>query len=119
MTPTKHPGQVLALATAQGNLEIGCDTIIRVEALSSYSKVFFVDEKGRTQKLVVSKVLRWFEENLPSNFIRIHRTHLLNRNYIHQYAREKNIRIELRNGEWFDVAKRKRTGFLQDFAGAA
>ena len=53
--------------------------IVRVEALSNYSKIFFA--KG--SPLVVTKVLNWFEESLLLNgFTRIHRSHLVNNIYV-------------------------------------
>lgn len=88
---------------------IDITSIIRIEAISNYSKVYFTD--GKT--MVVSKILRWFEEQLASGtFIRTHRTHLINRNFISCYVNGMGGRVKLLNGEWIDVSKRKRMHFL-------
>jgi two-component system, LytTR family, response regulator len=88
--------------------------IIRVQSLSNYSKIYF--SNGKT--LVVAKVLRWFETQLPSNrFIRVHRTHLINRGYISNTSRsgETGLKLELKNGETIDVSKRRKAYFLNTF----
>ncbi|MEQ1554307.1 MAG: LytTR family DNA-binding domain-containing protein [Ferruginibacter sp.] len=56
------------------------NNIIRVEAFSNYSKIYCTDER---HPILVAKVLKWFEQQLPQNdFIRIHRSHLVNKNYL-------------------------------------
>lgn len=111
MTPHKNPNsrQHLLLPTCKGIEVIDITNIIRIEAVSSYSKLYFIN--GKT--LVVAKVLHWVEERLSSRqFIRVHRTHVVNRNFIHQYLRKTN-KIKLLNGECIDVARRKKAFFLK------
>ena len=89
---------------------INVHSIIRVQSISNYSKLFF--KNGKT--LVVAKVLRWFEERLAAHqFVRIHRTHLVNRSCLRTYNNSNTVEIELTNGEKFTVARRKRNLFLQ------
>jgi len=89
---------------------INVQSIIRVQSISNYSKLFF--KNGKT--LVVAKVLRWFEERLATHqFVRIHRTHLVNSNCLRTYNSSNTVEIELMNGEKFTVARRKKNLFLQ------
>jgi two-component system, LytTR family, response regulator len=97
----------LRLSAFKGPETIDVNTIIRIEALSSYSKLFFAN--GKT--MVVAKVLRWFEEALPGNFMRIHRTHLVNKNFIDEYM--AGGRIRLHTGDCVEVSRRKRNNFLK------
>ena len=94
---------------------INVHSIIRVQSISNYSKLFF--KNGKT--LVVAKVLRWFEERLATHqFVRIHRTHLVNSHCLLKFNKNGTVEIELVNGERFTVARRKRNNFLksaQDF----
>jgi len=85
--------------------------IVRIQSISNYSKLFFND--GRT--LVVAKILGWFEQQLQKNdFVRVHRTHLVNTDYICQYRSEKGGRkLELKNGDQVDVSVRRKAGFLK------
>jgi two-component system, LytTR family, response regulator len=63
------------LPTDKGTIYIECIDIVRIEAISNYSKLFFTN--GKT--LVVAKVLHWFEDNLAADlFVRVHRSHLIN-----------------------------------------
>jgi two-component system LytT family response regulator len=103
---------MLTLPTCKGTEMISFNSIIRIEAASSYSKLYFSD--GRT--LVVAKVLRWFEQQLPpGQFIRIHRAHIINAQFIQQYSKGKSAMVHLQSGEMIAVAKRKRTWFLQSW----
>ena len=109
---------ILMLRTDRGVKLIDIKTIVRIEAISNYSKLFFLNNKT----LVVAKLLHWFEEQLSplsaegEDFIRIHRTHLVNRKFIQCYRSGK---IKLLNGECLDVAKRKKTLFLKLWDAAA
>jgi two-component system LytT family response regulator len=92
------------LPTNTGKEFIVADKIIRIEAISNYSKLFFKD--GTT--LVVAKVLHWFENKLsPTDFIRVHRSHLINIIYIEQYNR--GCTIMLNDNSFFTIARRKQT----------
>jgi two-component system, LytTR family, response regulator len=92
------------LPTNKGKEFIVADKIIRIEASSNYSKLFFED--GTT--LVVAKVLHWFENKLsPADFIRVHRSHLINIIYIEQYSH--GCTITLNDNSFFTIARRKQT----------
>jgi two-component system, LytTR family, response regulator len=93
---------LLVLAVKRRGAAIDFSTVIRVKALSSYSKLYFSNGKV----LVVSKVLRWFEEALAENFMRIHRTHLVNKSFIDEYMADGRIRLH--TGECIEVSRRKR-----------
>jgi DNA-binding LytR/AlgR family response regulator len=84
---------------------------MRIEALSSYSRLFFSD--GKT--LVVARTLRWFQQQLPlRQFIRTHRSHLVNRNFIDYTITGLYSKVQLVNGEQVTVSKRKRKLFRSE-----
>ncbi len=106
---------MLKLPTCKGLEFIDTSTIVRVEAMSNYSKLFF--NNGKT--LVVAKVLHWFEESLSAIlFIRTHRTHLINKNFIRQYINADGGKLVLCNGECIDVSKRKKNNLLRHLCAA-
>ncbi len=81
--------------------------IVRIEALSNYSKLHFTNRKT----LVVSKVLHWFEDILPKEyFARIHRSHLINIEQISHFCFKENQIITLKDNSTFEVARRKKRG---------
>jgi two-component system, LytTR family, response regulator len=99
----------LVIPARQGYEIIDINSIVRIEAINSYSKLYLTN--GKT--IVLSKMLRWFEEQLASqSFIRTHRTHLINRNSICYYINGMGGKVKLLNGEWIDVSKRKKAQFL-------
>ncbi len=96
---------ILILPTDRGLRLIQTVQIIRIQALSNYSRLYFND--GRS--LVVAKVLGWFEEKLAEHdFIRIHRTHLVNTRFISEYSYAGKAGLMLRNGERIAVSRRKK-----------
>lgn len=115
-----HTPNSIKVPTSDGIITINMDEIIRVQAISNYSKLYFAgDGKSGRKTLVVAKVLRWFEENLVSeNFVRVHRTHLVNRKYISDFINSpvhpaNGGKLFLSNGELIEVSKRKKPFFLK------
>ena len=79
--------------------------LVRIEADSNYCRLFL--ENGKT--FFVAKVLKKFEDELDSQlFIRPHKTHLVNKNFIASYIKGVNASIVLSNGEEIPVARRKK-----------
>lgn len=103
---------LVILSTSTGIMIIPVQQIIRIQSISNYSKLFFTDAcpaTGGRKTLVVAKVLRWFQEqSCFFSFVRIHRTHLVNINYIKNYSGSKTGLLFLRNGEKLLVARRKK-----------
>ncbi|MEP7142456.1 MAG: LytTR family DNA-binding domain-containing protein [Ferruginibacter sp.] len=92
--------------TSKGSKEILVSDIIRIEASNNYSRIFFANN---LYPLLTSKVLHWFEDNLnDKNFIRSHKSHLINQEYI-QTLCSNTSRVVLHNGETIAVSKRKFT----------
>lgn len=95
----------LRIATGSNIYYINVKDIIRIQSISNYSKLFFLN--GQT--LVVSKVLAYFEQLLSaSHFSRIHRTHLVNLNYLEKYVHGTVPQISMSNNELLPVSRRKK-----------
>jgi two-component system, LytTR family, response regulator len=95
--------QTLLLPTSDKILCLNIESIVRVEASSNYSKVYYLNQP---YPIVACKVLRWFEDHLPQeSFFRVHRTHLINRKYL---AAIKNDSVILESGELIGISRRKR-----------
>jgi len=84
--------------------------IIRIEAKSNYCKIYFTDQRA---VLVVSKVLHLVQANLPADmFVRVHRSHLVNRLFIKSVSGTHTKTVELTNGELVAVSRRRHAVFL-------
>ena len=65
------------------------------------------------KKITISKTLKYVEELLPTNiFQRIHKSYLVNLNYISRFNKSNELLVELTNGETLPVAIRKKEDFL-------
>lgn len=95
--------QVIPLRQRCGSIDLHPAQIVRIEGSSNYSRVFFI--KGPS--LLVCQILKWFEDLLPAGlFIRVHRSHLVNRAFITE--RPAETYLVLLNGETIPVSRRKR-----------
>lgn len=109
----EHPKKQLnklAIPTLEGLLFFDINDIIHLEANSNYTFIHFLGKP----KITASKTLKEFEEILPENiFFRTHHSHLINLNYIKRYIKGDGGQIELQNGNYVDVSRRKKEEFLK------
>lgn len=100
----------VALPTFQGFQIEKVNAIIYCEADQNYTKVHTID--GGV--LLISKPLNAIESLLPANlFYRIHKSHLVNLNYIRSYSRAEGFHIVLEDGTKLDVATRRNDDFIR------
>lgn len=100
----------LSLPNGQGYTLIDIDEIIRIEADSNYS-VFHLDKRDR---ITVSRVLKEYEEILPDDqFVRIHKSSIVNLNYLKEYNSRNGLEVLLKNGEKIAVSRRRASIFVE------
>jgi two-component system, LytTR family, response regulator len=103
----------LAIHTLEGLLFFNISDIIHLEAQSNYTVIYFSNQ----HKITASRTLKDFEELLPQDiFFRPHHSHLINLNYIKRYIKGDGGQIELQNGTYVDVSRRKKDEFLKVIA---
>ena len=101
----------IAFPTETGFEFVKVNSILYCEAESNYTKVVFLEGK----KITLSKTLKTVEELLPSDiFKRIHRSYLVNKNYINRFNNTNDYFVELTNGESLPVSVRKKEDFIHD-----
>ncbi len=102
MSTGEHSQQRLAVATTEGTYFIPLADLFRIEAESNYARIFSRNSKP----LLVSKTLKDLEESLPSKiFLRVHKSHLVNRLHIKNLLPEQ--RMTLSNGDVLEVSRRR------------
>lgn len=100
----------ISLPNGQGYSLIDIDDIIHIAADSNYS-VFYLANK---ETITVSKVLKEYEEILPDNqFVRIHKSSILNLNYLKEYNSRNGVEAILKNGEKIAVSRRRASDFVE------
>ncbi len=83
--------------------------IIRCQGEGNYTNIIF--ENGNY--LLVSKTLVEYEDLLQEyNFVRAHKTHLVNLNYVIAYIKYENV-LKLKNGELIPVSRRRKDIVLE------
>ncbi|WP_158795726.1 LytTR family DNA-binding domain-containing protein [Pedobacter sp. L105] len=100
----------LSLPNGQGYTLIGVDEIIHIEADSNYS-VFHLENR---EKITVSRILKDYEEILPDDqFVRIHKSSIVNLNYLKEYNSKNGLEVLLKNGEKIAVSRRRASVFVE------
>ena len=100
----------LAIPTLDGLIFYDINDIIYLEANSNYTNIYLINKI----KVTASKVLKEFEELLPEDiFFRTHHSYLINLHYIKRYIKGDGGQIELQNGTYVDVSRRKKEEFLK------
>jgi two-component system LytT family response regulator len=106
----KNAFNKIAISTLDGLLFFNINDIIHLAASSNYTTIYF----NNHPKLTASKTLKDFEELLPTHiFFRPHHSHIINLNYIKRYIKGDGGQIEMQNGNFVDVARRKKEEFLK------
>tara|TARA_R100001369_G_scaffold36196_1_gene61538 strand:+ start:35760 stop:36512 length:753 start_codon:yes stop_codon:yes gene_type:complete len=98
----------IAFPTLEGFELIHSNQILYCKAESNYCCIKKIDGITKT----ITKTLKYVEEILPAtSFIRIHKTYVINLNYIVRYNKI-NKEVELTNGEKLPVSFRKEEEFI-------
>ncbi len=106
----KHQLHKIAVPTMEGLLFFNIDDIIFMQAESNYTIIHFIHHP----KLIASKTLGDFEEILPAEiFYRPHHSFLINLHHIKRYIKGDGGQIEMENGHYVDVARRKKEAFIK------
>jgi two-component system LytT family response regulator len=109
MQQPKRPLSKLAIPTLDGLMFYDINDIIYLEANSNYTNLYFVNKV----KIIASKTLKEFEELLPDDiFFRTHNSFIINLNFIKRYIKGDGGQIELHNGAFVDLSRRKKEEFL-------
>jgi len=99
----------IVVPTSDGMHVIRLSDIIRLESSSNYTTFYLNNEKS----LLASKTLKEFDNMLSGyNFHRIHKSHLVNLNYLKKYVQTDGGFLVLEDGTKIPVANRKKEHLL-------
>jgi len=102
--------QKIILPTADGFTVVELDNIIHCESFNNYTTFHLKEGK----KLMVSKPINNYEDILSDlQFVRIHRSHIINIKYINRYVKGRGGYVIMENGVSIDVSEGKKKDFLQ------
>lgn len=99
----------IVVPTSDGMHVIKLSDIIRLESSSNYTTFYLNNQKS----LLASKTLKEFDNMLSGyNFQRIHKSHLVNMNYLKRYVQTDGGYLILEDGSKIPVANRKKEQLL-------
>lgn len=87
------------------------DEIIHVQAARVYS-VFYVGRPAR-QYVSSTNIGKIMQQLDPQQFMRVHKSHIVNLNEVHRYQPARGGKVILSNSTVISVAQRKKTQLLQ------
>jgi two-component system LytT family response regulator len=101
----------IAITTSDGFQLENLDNVVRLEADSNYTTVHLSDKRS----LLVSKSLKEFEKSFEGieHFTRIHKSHLININYVKNFSTIDGGFVSMSDGSSFPVSKRKNPDFFK------
>jgi two-component system, LytTR family, response regulator len=104
--------QKIMLPTLEGFEIIDISNIIYCEAVDNFTRFF--TESG--QPLLICRTLKYFEEVLKEHrFIRIHRSYLINPNFVIRYSKGKGGSVTMKNNKELEVSPNKKKDILDAF----
>ncbi len=103
----------ITVSTSDGVLFLEVDKLARLQADNVYTTIFCIDGS----KIVASKSLKDFEDRLVnSGFLRIHKSHLINVNFIKKFYKGDNAYLVMKDDSIVPVSKSGRD-ILQQYEG--
>lgn len=100
----------IMIYTDNGYELIDVKSITRCEASGAYTEMFLNSKR----KIICSQNLKSFEQQLEtSNFLRIHKSHLINLHEVQSFTRGKTAYVTLKDGAQIFISNQKKNEFLQ------
>jgi len=92
---------------------VGFNEIVRCEAQGNYTDVRLANGSS----LLITKTLKHYEDILiMDNFFRVHKSHLVNLDFVRRYVKGRQGMIEMVDGQMIEVSTRKKEALLERLA---
>jgi two-component system LytT family response regulator len=104
--------QKIMLPTLEGFEIVAVQDILYCEAVDNFTRFHF----EHTAPLLICRTLKYFEEVLtPHRFLRIHRSYMINPDYVIRYSKGKGGYVTMKNNQELEVSSTKKKEFLDLF----
>ncbi len=105
----KIEGRILVSKIDRSKVLLTCSEIQYLQSEQGYTRIHLVDG----QSLLANSALKSICERLPSFFVRVHRSHAINLNFVRSYEVKRNGWVKLDDGEVLPVSARSKRRFLE------
>lgn len=106
----KPEKQQLILPTLQGFDVVKTEDIVRLQADGNFTQVYLTDHS----KKMVCRFLKYFDDLLENPFVRVHRSHIINTNFVKSY--HKSGTATLSDDTEIEVSSSFKDQFLKVFS---
>jgi two-component system, LytTR family, response regulator len=103
--------QQLILPTLEGFEVVKIENILRLKGNGNFTDVYLQDGS----KKMVCRFLKHFEELLPAPFLRVHKTHLINLDFVTAYHKGSGGYVSMSDGAEVEISPNYKEVFLEQF----
>ena len=103
--------QQVVLPTLEGFEVVRIKNIIRLQGNGNFTDIYLSDKS----KKMVCRFLKYFEENLSYPFVRIHKSHIVNVDYIKSYHKSSGGYVVLEDDNEIEISAAYKEDFLRIF----
>lgn len=105
-------GQKIVLPLLNGFEVVKVGDIVHCKANDNFTEFYFLSGK----KMMICRTLKYYEELLAGyDFVRVHKSHLVNKNHIVRYMRGKGGSVIMTDNSTIDVSPTYKDALLSDF----
>jgi two-component system LytT family response regulator len=105
--------QKVMLPTMEGFEVVPVNSILYCEAVDNFTRFYFDNSKD----MLICRTLKYYEDVLKEHdFFRIHRSYLINAEYVLRYSKGKGGYVTMKNNKELEVSPNKKAEFLEFFA---
>jgi two-component system LytT family response regulator len=106
---SNNSSQRITIQHSKGFKIVDDHSIVRLQADGNCSKLYFKDES----KYLDTRTLKTYESILdPNKFFRIHKSHIVNLDYLIEYISDDGYYVKLTDGELIPVARSRVAEFM-------
>jgi len=107
----RYEKQQVVLPTLEGFEVVKMEEIVRLQGNGNFTDIYL---RNKTKKMVC-RFLKHFGEILPYPFIRVHKSHIINSNYVKSYHKNSGGYIVLEDNTEIEVSPTYKEEFLNIF----
>ena len=105
-----NPFEKMSISALDGMYFVSIKDILRCEAEDNYTHIHM----RNGEKLTASKTIKYYEEMLSDvNFYRVHKSHLVNLNYMRKFVKGDGGYLVMDDGKKIEVSRRRRPAFME------
>ena len=103
--------QQVILPTLEGFEVVKMEEIVRLQGNGNFTDIYL---SNKTKKMVC-RFLKHFEEILPLPFVRVHKSHIINTDFVKSYHKNSGGYATLADGTEIEISPNYKDVFLQAF----